>query len=65
MPVTVNGVELRDADIERELDHHHDAANPARLATISAILRLLRPERAGPGRRRACHGAAATRGRHT
>ena len=21
MPVTVNGVELRDADIERELDH--------------------------------------------
>ncbi|WP_427308030.1 peptidylprolyl isomerase [Cupriavidus sp. H39] len=41
MPVTVNGVELRDADIERELDHHHDAANPARLATIAAILRLL------------------------
>ncbi|SOZ18508.1 Peptidyl-prolyl cis-trans isomerase [Cupriavidus taiwanensis] len=41
MPVTVNGVELRDADIERELDHHHDADNPARLATISAILRLL------------------------
>ena len=41
MPVTVNGVELRDADIERELDHHHDAANPARLATISAILRQL------------------------
>ena len=41
MPVTVNGVELRDADIERELDHHHDAANPAKMATISAILRVL------------------------
>ena len=41
MPVTVNGVELTDADIEREMDHHHDARNPAHMATVSAILRRL------------------------
>ncbi|WER49267.1 peptidylprolyl isomerase [Cupriavidus sp. WKF15] len=41
MPVTVNGVELTDADIEREMDHHRDARNPAQMATVSAILRRL------------------------
>ncbi len=41
MPVTVNGVELTDDDIEREMDPHRDARNPAHLATVSAILRRL------------------------
>jgi len=41
MPVVVNGVELADADIEREMDQHRDAPNPARMATVSAILRRL------------------------
>ena len=41
MPVTVNGVELTDDDIEREMDQHRDARNPARMATVSAILRRL------------------------
>lgn len=41
MPVTVNGVELTDDDIEREMDQHRDARNPGHMATVSAILRRL------------------------
>ncbi len=41
MPVTVNGVELTDADIERELDHHHGENDATRLAVVSAVLRKL------------------------
>lgn len=41
MPVIVNGVELQDADIEREMDLHRGARDPTRLAVISAILRRL------------------------
>lgn len=45
MPVTVNGVELADADIERELDQHRGEHDATRLAVVSAVLRrLLRGE---------------------
>ncbi|HEY1180735.1 MAG TPA: peptidylprolyl isomerase [Rhodocyclaceae bacterium] len=39
MPVVVNGHELTDAEVERELDHHRDAANPMRRATTAVVLR--------------------------
>ncbi|MDE2597987.1 MAG: peptidylprolyl isomerase [Rhodocyclaceae bacterium] len=39
MPVIVNGHELTDAEVERELDHHQDAANPMRRATTAVVLR--------------------------
>jgi len=39
MPVIVNGVELSDADLEQELAHHADAANPQRRAITALVLR--------------------------
>jgi len=39
MPVIVNGVELSDADLEQELPHHADAANPQRRAITALVLR--------------------------
>ncbi|MEN5396698.1 peptidylprolyl isomerase [Achromobacter xylosoxidans] len=39
MPVTINGVELTDADMERELPLHADAPNPMRAATTALVLR--------------------------
>ncbi|MBW7903440.1 MAG: peptidyl-prolyl cis-trans isomerase [Rhodocyclaceae bacterium] len=39
MPITVNGVELSDAEIERELPRHQGAGDPLRLAVIARILR--------------------------
>lgn len=39
MPVTVNGVELTDADMEQELPLHADAPNPMRAATTALVLR--------------------------
>src|SRR3546814_3395145 len=39
MPVIVNGVELSDADLEQQLPHHGDAANPQRRAITALVLR--------------------------
>ncbi|MBO9354306.1 peptidylprolyl isomerase [Bordetella petrii] len=39
MPVIVNGVELSDAELEQELPHHGDAANPQRRAMTALVLR--------------------------
>ena len=39
MPVIVNGVELSDADLERELPLHADASNPMRHAITALVLR--------------------------
>ncbi|QNM95151.1 peptidylprolyl isomerase [Chitinimonas koreensis] len=39
MPVIVNGVELSDADMERELPGHRDAPNPLRRAATALVLR--------------------------
>lgn len=39
MPVTVNGVELTDADIEREMPAHAGAGNATQLALNAAVLR--------------------------
>lgn len=39
MPVIVNDYELTDAEVERELDHHRDAANPLQRATTAVVLR--------------------------
>lgn len=45
MPVTINGVELTDADMEQELPLHADAPNPMRAATTALVLRrVLRDE---------------------
>lgn len=45
MPVTINGVELTDADMEQELPLHADASNPMRAATTALVLRrVLRDE---------------------
>ncbi|WZB71235.1 peptidylprolyl isomerase [Achromobacter xylosoxidans] len=54
MPVIVNGVELNDADLERELPRHADAGNPMRSAITALVLRrvLLDERSAGAGRRR-------------
>ncbi|MFY1975950.1 peptidylprolyl isomerase, partial [Achromobacter dolens] len=37
MPVTINGVELTDADMEQELPLHADAPNPMRAATTALV----------------------------
>jgi len=39
MPVIVNGVELSDADLERELPLHEQAGNPMREAVTALVLR--------------------------
>lgn len=39
MPVIVNGHELSDAEVERELPQHADADNPVRRATTALVLR--------------------------
>ncbi len=39
MPVIVNGVELNDAELEKELPLHADAANPMRAAITALVLR--------------------------
>ncbi len=39
MPVTINGVELTDADMEQELPLHADAPNPMRAATTALVPR--------------------------
>lgn len=39
MPICVNGHELSDAEIERELPQHADAANPLQQATTAVVLR--------------------------
>ncbi|MGY6271522.1 peptidylprolyl isomerase [Achromobacter denitrificans] len=39
MPVIVNGVELSDADLERELPLHEQAGNPMRAAVTALVLR--------------------------
>ncbi|RMX00681.1 peptidylprolyl isomerase [Allofranklinella schreckenbergeri] len=39
MPITVNGVELCDAEVEQELPKHQDADNPLHQAVIARILR--------------------------
>lgn len=39
MPVTINGVELTDADMQQELPRHAGAANPMRAATTALVLR--------------------------
>ena len=50
MPVIVNGVELNDADLERELPRHADAGNPMRSAITALVLRrVLLDEAAGRG----------------
>lgn len=50
MPVTINGVELTDADMEQELPLHADAPNPMRAATTALVLRrVLRDEGARQG----------------
>ena len=50
MPVIVNGVELNDADLERELPRHADAGNPMRSAITALVLRrVLLDEPAGRG----------------
>ncbi|CAB3740864.1 Foldase protein PrsA [Achromobacter ruhlandii] len=50
MPVTINGVELTDADMEQELPLHADAPNPMRAATTALVLRrVLRDEAARQG----------------
>lgn len=50
MPVTINGVELTDADMEHELPLHADAPNPMRAATTALVLRrVLRDEAARQG----------------
>lgn len=50
MGITVNAVEITDADVEAELPYHQDAANPVQAATQELILRqLLREEIARKG----------------
>lgn len=50
MPVTINGVELTDADMEQELPLHADAPNPILAATTALVLRrVLRDEAARQG----------------
>jgi peptidyl-prolyl cis-trans isomerase C len=47
MPVIVNGVELNDADLERELPRHADAGNPMRSAITALVLRRVLLDEAG------------------
>lgn len=50
MPVTVNGAELTDTELQQELPLHADAANPMRAAVIALVLRrVLRDEAARLG----------------
>lgn len=49
MPVIVNGVELNDADLERELPRHADAGNPMRSAITALVLRRVLLDEAGRG----------------
>lgn len=39
MSISVNGIEITDADIEQELPHHTDAPNPVKAATEALVLR--------------------------
>lgn len=39
MPISVNGIEISDADIEQELPHHSDTPNPVKAATEALVLR--------------------------
>lgn len=39
MPITINGVELMDAEVEQELPHHQDSHNPLHQAVLARILR--------------------------
>jgi len=39
MSISVNGVEITDADVERELPHHESAPNPVQAATEALVLR--------------------------
>jgi len=41
MGISVNGVEIDDAAIERELPHHQDAANPLKQAVHELVLRTV------------------------
>ncbi|CAB3882224.1 Foldase protein PrsA [Achromobacter anxifer] len=47
MPVIVNGVELNDADLERELPLHAEAGNPMRDAITTLVLRRVLLDEAG------------------
>lgn len=47
MPVIVNGVELNDADLERELPLHAQADNPMRHAVTALVLRRVLLDEAG------------------
>ena len=39
MSISVNGIEITDADIEQELAHHAEAPNPVKAATEALVLR--------------------------
>ena len=39
MPITVNGVELLDSEVEQELPRHQDSDNPLHQAVLARILR--------------------------
>ncbi len=39
MSISVNGIEITDADIEQEIPHHADAANPLQAAAEALVLR--------------------------
>ena len=39
MSISVNGIEITDADIEQELPHHADAPSPVKAATEALVLR--------------------------
>jgi peptidyl-prolyl cis-trans isomerase C len=41
MGIAVNGVEISDVEVERELAHHQDAANPVKQSVHELILRTL------------------------
>ena len=41
MPVVVNGYEFTDADMERELPEHQDAADPVKSAMTALVLRRI------------------------
>jgi len=47
MPVIVNGVELTDADLERELPRHAGTVNPTRSAVTALVLRRVLLDEAG------------------
>ena len=39
MSISVNGIEITDADIEQELPHHAESPNPVKAATEALVLR--------------------------